>query len=37
MVLIAVVDAQMKGKGNTEEAVKKSPLWKRFKKVNHEI
>ena len=37
MVLIAVVDAQMKGKGNTEEVVKKSPLWKRFKKVNHEI
>jgi len=37
MVLISVVDAQMKGKGNTEEVVKKSPLWKRFKKVNHEI
>jgi malate dehydrogenase (oxaloacetate-decarboxylating)(NADP+) len=37
MVLISVVDAQMKGKGNTEEVVKKSPLWKRFKRINHEI
>jgi malate dehydrogenase (oxaloacetate-decarboxylating)(NADP+) len=37
MVLISVVDAQMKTKSNTEEAVKKSPWWKRFRKVSHEI
>lgn len=37
MVLIAVVDAQMKSKGNTQEEVKKSPWWKRFRKVSHEI
>ncbi len=37
MVLISVVDAQMKTKNNTEEAVKKSPWWKRFRKVSHEI
>ncbi|MEJ8818104.1 NADP-dependent malic enzyme [Lacibacter sp. H407] len=37
MVLIAVVDAQMKSKGNTQETVKKSPWWKRFRKVSHEI
>ena len=38
MVLIAVVDAQMKGnKMNTQEAVKKSAWWKRFRKVSHDI
>ena len=37
MVLISVVDAQMKTKTNTQEAVKKSPWWKRFRKVSHEI
>lgn len=37
MVLISVVDAQMKTKSNTQEAVKKSPWWKRFRKVSHEI
>ncbi|MEJ8842555.1 NADP-dependent malic enzyme [Lacibacter sp. H375] len=37
MVLISVVDAQMKTKSNTEEAVKKSTWWKRFRKVSHEI
>jgi malate dehydrogenase (oxaloacetate-decarboxylating)(NADP+) len=37
MVLIAVVDAQMKSKNNTQEVVKKSPWWKRFRKVSHDI
>ncbi len=38
MVLIAVVDAQMKGnKINAQEAVKKSAWWKRFRKVSHDI
>ncbi len=37
MVLISVVDAQMKCKGNTQEAIKKSPWWKRFRKVSHEF
>lgn len=37
MVLIAVVDAQMKTKVNTEEEIKKSSWWKRFKKVSHDI
>ena len=38
MVLIAVVDAQMKGnKMNTQEAVKKSAWWKRFRKISHDI
>ncbi|MBP6686940.1 MAG: NADP-dependent malic enzyme [Lacibacter sp.] len=37
MVLISVVDAQMKTKSNTQDAVKKSPWWKRFRKVSHEI
>ena len=37
MVLIAVVDAQTKSKDNTQEAVKKSPWWKRFRKVSHEM
>jgi malate dehydrogenase (oxaloacetate-decarboxylating)(NADP+) len=37
MVLIAVVDAQMKTKVNTEEEIKKSAWWKRFKKVSHDM
>ncbi|QNA45315.1 NADP-dependent malic enzyme [Lacibacter sediminis] len=37
MVLISVVDAQMKTKSNTQEAVKKSPWWKRFRKVSHDM
>jgi malate dehydrogenase (oxaloacetate-decarboxylating)(NADP+) len=37
MVLIAVVDAQMKTKVNTEEEIKKSSWWKRFKKVSHDM
>ncbi len=37
MVLISVIDAQMKSKSNTQEAVKKSPWWKKFRKVSHEI
>lgn len=37
MVLIAVVDAQMKGKSNTQEEIKKTKGWKRFKKTAHEL
>jgi malate dehydrogenase (oxaloacetate-decarboxylating)(NADP+) len=37
VVLIAVVDAQMKTKINTEEEIKKSAWWKRFKKVSHDM
>ncbi len=37
MVLIAVVDAQMKCETNTEEEIKKSKWWKRFKKMSHDI
>lgn len=37
MVLIAVVDAQIKGKSNTQEEVKKVSGWKRFKKTAHEL
>lgn len=38
MVLIAVVDAQMKQKNvNTEELVRKSKWWKGFKKVSRDI
>ena len=37
MVLIAVVDAQMKSKGSTEEEIKTSKWWKKFKKVSHEM
>jgi malate dehydrogenase (oxaloacetate-decarboxylating)(NADP+) len=29
MANIAVVDAQIKGKGNTDEAIQRSPWWKR--------
>ncbi|MFY7839090.1 MAG: phosphate acyltransferase, partial [Lacibacter sp.] len=37
MVLISVIDAQMKGKTNVEEAIIKSPWWKRFRKVSHDM
>lgn len=37
MALIAVVDAQIKSKASTEEIVKKSRWWKRFRKVNKDI
>ncbi len=37
MVLIAVVDAQMKGKTDTQIDIKKSKWWKRFKKTSHEL
>jgi malate dehydrogenase (oxaloacetate-decarboxylating)(NADP+) len=37
MVLIAVVEAQMKNNTNTQEEIKKSKWWKRFKKTAHEI
>ena len=37
MVLIAVVDAQVKCKSPTDEIVKKSVWWKKFKKVNKEL
>ena len=36
MVLVAVVDAQMKCKTDTQEEVKKSKWWKRTKKVPQE-
>src|SRR5947207_7659858 len=36
MALIAVVDAQMKSKIATDEIVKKSRWWKRFRKANKE-
>lgn len=39
MALIAVVDAQAKSKANisTDEIIKKSPWWKRFKKVSKDL
>ena len=37
MALVAVVDAQIKSKVSTEEIVKKSRWWKRFRKVNREM
>lgn len=37
MALVAVVDAQLKSKTATEEIVKKSKWWKRFKKVSKNI
>lgn len=37
MVLIAVVDAQMKSNVNTQEAIKKSKWWKRFKTTSHDL
>jgi malate dehydrogenase (oxaloacetate-decarboxylating)(NADP+) len=37
MVLIAVVDAQMKSETDTKEAIIKSKWWKRFKRTAHEL
>ncbi|NOT51555.1 MAG: NADP-dependent malic enzyme [Chitinophagaceae bacterium] len=37
MALIAVVDAQIKSKAATDEIVKKSKWWKRFRKTNKEV
>jgi malate dehydrogenase (oxaloacetate-decarboxylating)(NADP+) len=37
MVLIAVVDAQMKSKTDTQEVIKKSRWWKKFRKTSHEL
>ena len=37
MALVAVVDAQQKSKTSTEEIVKRSRWWKRFKKVSKDI
>jgi malate dehydrogenase (oxaloacetate-decarboxylating)(NADP+) len=34
MAMIAVVDAQLKSQAETEELIRKSPWWKRFKKKN---
>ncbi len=37
MALVAVVDAQIKSKNATDEIVKKSRWWKRFKKVSKDM
>ena len=37
MVLIAVVDAQMKCKTDTQAVVNKSKWWKRFRKTSHDL
>jgi malate dehydrogenase (oxaloacetate-decarboxylating)(NADP+) len=37
MVLIAVVDAQQKTKSNTQEEIKKSKWWKRFKRKSYDL
>ena len=37
MVLIAVVDSQMKNKTNTQQEIQKSKWWKHFKKMSHDI
>lgn len=37
MVLIAVVDAQIKSSENSQEAIQKSKWWKRFKKTSHDM
>ena len=37
MALIAVVDAQIKSKVSTEEIVKRSPWWKRFRKMSKDL
>ncbi len=37
MVLIAVIDAQIKGNSKTDEIVQKSRWWKKFKKVNRDM
>jgi hypothetical protein len=35
--MIAVIDAQIKGNYKTDEIVKRSRWWKKFKKVNREV
>lgn len=37
VVLIAVIDAQIKGSNKTEEIVQRSRWWKKFKKVTQEV
>jgi malate dehydrogenase (oxaloacetate-decarboxylating)(NADP+) len=37
MVLIAVVDAQMKNQTDTQDAIDKSKWWKHFKRRSHEL
>ncbi|MEJ7589590.1 MAG: phosphate acyltransferase, partial [Ferruginibacter sp.] len=37
MVLIAVVDAQMKCESDTQAAISKSRWWKQFKRTSHEL
>ena len=37
MVLIAVIDAQMKSGHNTDEIVQNSPWWKKFSRVTHDM
>jgi malate dehydrogenase (oxaloacetate-decarboxylating)(NADP+) len=37
MALVAVVDAQIKSKAPTEDIVKKSRWWKRFRKVSKDM
>ncbi|MBI3883320.1 MAG: hypothetical protein HY305_03650 [Sphingobacteriales bacterium] len=37
MVLIAVVDAQMKNNTNTQEAIKNSKWWNQFNRTSHEL
>ncbi len=37
MVLIAVVDAQMKCEADTQAAISKSKWWKKFKRTTHEL
>ncbi len=37
MALIAVVDAQIKSKAATQDLVKRSPWWKRFRKVSKDL
>ncbi len=37
VVLIAVVDAQMKSEVNTQEAINSSKWWKKFKRIAHDL
>jgi malate dehydrogenase (oxaloacetate-decarboxylating)(NADP+) len=37
MALIAVVDAQIKSRSSTAEIVKRSPWWKRFRKISKDL
>ncbi len=37
MVIIAVVDAQLKSKSNTQEVIKHTKWWKRFRKTSHDL